>query len=208
MRPSLPIEVFAMAKQEWVAGTLFFGIAEHNLQHYEQKWLPELLKRRREAVKFLKAGQKIGMVEDSHWDWAKKMLREHRAPLGFRSCAVEVESETEGLMQVELATHRSRANKNLNLAYVDYVSIAPWNRPWPEQTPRFKAIGSILLREAIRASMDEGFRGRIGLHALPGAVTWYRDKLKMKAFGADLDYQGLHYFEFTEEQAKRFTDEK
>jgi hypothetical protein len=208
MRPSLPIEVFAVAEQEWVAGTLFFGIAEQNLEHYEQKWLPELLRRRREAVKLLKAGQKISIVEDAHWDWAKKMLREHRAPLGFRSCAVEVKGETEGLMQVELATHRSRADRNLNLAYVDYVSIAPWNRPWPEQSPRFKAIGSILLREAIRTSMDEGFRGRIGLHALPGAVTWYRDKLKMKAFGADPDYQGLHYFEFTEQQAKRFMDGK
>lgn len=208
MRPSLPIEVFAAAEQKWVAGTLFFGIAEQNLEHYEQKWLPELLKRRREAAKLRKAGHDIGVVEDAHWDWAKKMLREHRAPLGFRSCAVEVEGETEGLMQVELATHRSRAIRNLNLAYVDYISIAPWNRPWPEQPPRFRAIGSILLREAIRTSMEEGFRGRIGLHALPGAVTWYRDKLKMKSFGADPDYQGLHYFEFTEEKARRFLSEK
>ena len=197
-----------MAEQKWVAATLFFGIADHNLEHYEQKWLPELLRRRRETAKLLKAGHEIALVEDAHWDWAKKMLREHRAPLGFRSCAVEVAGETEGLMQVELATHRSRANKNLNLAYVDYISIAPWNRPWPEQPPRFRGIGSILLREAIRTSTDEGFRGRIGLHALPGAVTWYRDKLKMKAFGADPDYQGLHYFEFTEEQARRFTSEK
>ncbi|TAK90827.1 MAG: GNAT family N-acetyltransferase [Verrucomicrobia bacterium] len=208
MRPSLPVEVFAVAEQKWVAGTLFFGIAEHNLEHYEQKWLPELLKRRRETPKLLKAGHEIAAVEDAHWDWAKKMLREHRAPLGFRSCAVEVEGETEGLMQVELATHRSRANKNLNLAYVDYISIAPWNRPWPGQLKRFKGVGSILLREAIRTSMDEGFRGRIGLHSLPGALTWYRDTLRMKAFGADQDYQGLHYFEFTEEQAERFMDEK
>ncbi len=208
MRPSLPIEVFAVADRKLVAATLFFGIADHNLEHYEQKWLPELLRRRREAAKLRKAGHEIAIVEDAHWDWAKKMLREHRAPLGFRSCAVEVAGETEGLMQVELATHRSRANRNLNLAYVDYISIAPWNRPWPEQPQRFKGVGSILLREAIRTSRDEGFHGRIGLHALPGAVTWYRDKLKMKAFGADLDYQGLHYFEFTEEQAKRFIAEK
>lgn len=197
-----------MAESRPVAATLFFGIADRNLEHYEQKWLPELLRRRREAAKLRKAGHEIAVVEDAHWDWAKKMLREHRAPLGFRSCAVEVNGETEGLMQVELATHRSRANKYLNLAYVGYISIAPWNRPWPEQLQRFKGIGSILLREAIRTSMDEGFRGRIGLHALPGAVTWYRDKLKMKAFGADPDYQGLHYFEFTEEQAKRFMGEK
>ncbi len=208
MRPSLPIEVFAVAERKPVAATLFFGIADHNLEHYEQKWLPELLRRRRETVKLLKAGHDIATVEDAHWDWAKKMLREHRAPLGFRSCAVEVVGETEGLMQIELATHRSRSNRNLNLAYVDYISIAPWNRPWPGQTPRFKGVGSILLREAIRTSVDEGFRGRIGLHALPGAVTWYRDKLKMEAFGADPDYQGLHYFEFTEAAARRFVNEK
>ncbi len=198
MRPSLPIEVLAVAECKLVAGTLFFGIAEENLEHYEQQWLPELLNRRREATKLRAAGHEIAVVEDAHWDWARKMLREQRAPLGFRSCAVEVAGETQGLMQVELATHRSRANMNLNLAYVDYISIAPWNRPWPEQPPRFRGIGSILLREAVRTSMDEGFRGRIGLHALPGAVTWYRDKLKMKVFGADTGYQDLHYFEFTE----------
>jgi hypothetical protein len=208
MRPSLPIEVFAVAERKLVVGTLFFGITEQNLERYEQKWLPELLKRRREAPKLRAAGHEIAVVEDAHWDWAKKMLREHRAPLGFRSCALEVASETEGLMQVELATHRTRVNKNLNLAYVDYVSIAPWNRPWPEQQQRFKGVGSILLREAVRTSIDEGFKGRIGLHARPGAVTWYRDRLKMKAFGADLEYQGLHYFEFTEEQAKRFMTDK
>ena len=51
MRPSLPIEVFAVAEGKLVAGILFFGIVDHNLEHYEQKWLPELLKRRREAPK-------------------------------------------------------------------------------------------------------------------------------------------------------------
>lgn len=208
MRPHLPVEVFAVAERKFVAGTLFFGIAEQNLEHYEQKWLPELLRRRCEAAKLRKAGHDIAVVEDAHWDWAKKMLREHRAPLGFRSCALEVAGQTEGLMQVELATHRSRANRNLHLAYVDYISIAPWNRPWPAGPPQFRGIGSILLREAVRTSLDAGFRGRIGLHALPGAVTWYRDKLKMKAFGADPDYQGLHYFEFTEAQAKRFMAQK
>ena len=116
MRPHLPVEVLAVAERKLVAGTLFFGIGEQNLEHYEQKWLPELLRRQREAAKLRKAGHDIAVVEDAHWDWAKKMLREHRAPLGFRSCALEVADETEGLMQVELATHRSRANRNLNLA--------------------------------------------------------------------------------------------
>jgi hypothetical protein len=208
MRPSLSIELVAEGTRKPVAATLFFGIAEHNLDHYEQKWLPELLRRRRESARLRKAGHDIAVVEDAHWNWAKKMLREHRAPLAFRSCAVEVSGETEGLMQIELATHRSRANRNLNLAYVDYISIAPWNRPWPGHAPKFRGIGSILLREAVRTSIDEGFRGRIGLHALPGAVTWYRDKLMMTAFGADPDYQGLCYFEFTEEQARRFLDER
>lgn len=204
MRRSLTVEVYAVAERKLVAGTLFFGIADRNLQHYEQKWLPELQKRRRETAKLHQAGHEIATVEDAHWDWAKKRLREQRAPLGFSSYAVEVAGETEGLMQLELATHRSRARASLHLVYVDYLSIAPWNRPWPGQPPRFRGIGSILLREAIRTSRDAGFRGRIGLHALPGAVTWYRDKLQMTAFAADPDYQGLHYFEFTEAQARRF----
>lgn len=37
MRRSLPVEVFAVAERKLVTGTLFVGIADRNLQHYEQK---------------------------------------------------------------------------------------------------------------------------------------------------------------------------
>ena len=41
MRQRWPIEVFAVAERKLVAGTLFFGITGKNLEHYEQKWLPD-----------------------------------------------------------------------------------------------------------------------------------------------------------------------
>ena len=72
-----------MADGQWVAGALVSGIAERNLEHYEQKWLPELLRRRREAQKLRATRHEIAVVEDAHWDWSEKMLRERRVPLGF-----------------------------------------------------------------------------------------------------------------------------
>lgn len=44
--------------------------------------------------------------------------------------------------------------------------------------------------------------GRVGLHALPNAASWYRDKLKLTTFGQDASYHDLEHFELSEEQSE------
>jgi hypothetical protein len=52
------------------------------------------------------------------------------------------------------------------------------------------------MAEAIRMSLNCGYGGRIGLHSLPTAEPFYRDKLGMSDFGPDGNYGQLCYFEF------------
>ncbi|MNR44822.1 hypothetical protein D3C85_1636060 [compost metagenome] len=60
----------------------------------------------------------------------------------------------------------------------------------------------MLLATAISLSFGEEFAGRIGLHALPQAESWYRDVCGMTDLG--VDGTGMTYFEMTEPQARAF----
>ena len=50
----------------------------------------------------------------------------------------------------------------------------------------------------------EGFKGRIGLHALPQSEGFYASKIGMTDMGKDPGYHDLRYFEMTAEQAENF----
>ena len=45
---------------------------------------------------------------------------------------------------------------------------------------------------------------RIGLHALPGAETFYRDVIGMTDLREDTHHHGLQYFELSTAQAAKF----
>ena len=62
---------------------------------------------------------------------------------------------------------RLGADKGKPLIYIDFIEIAPWNWVIPEigQRGRFRALGSTLFRRAVKLSEEEGFHGRVGLHA-------------------------------------------
>ncbi len=83
------------------------------------------------------------------------------------------------------------------LVYLDFIETAPWNWNIPqlEQNGRYGACGMILFDRVVQRSIDEGFRGRVGLHALPQAEAFYRDKCGMTPLGHDASKQDLMYFE-------------
>ncbi len=64
----------------------------------------------------------------------------------------------------------------------------------------FHSVGTVLLRTAIQASLDKGFDGRIGLHSLPQADSFYGHQ-GMTNLGPDADYQNLCYFEISADEA-------
>lgn len=91
--------------------------------------------------------------------------------------------------------------KGQHLIYVEYLETAPWNHG---TNPKFKGVGTVLIAAAIQLSNDDGSDGRIGLHSLPQADSFYRDRCKMTDLGIDKSYSNLRYFEMTKEQSEKF----
>jgi hypothetical protein len=65
-------------------------------------------------------------------------------------------------------------------------------------------VGSRLVEVAIRRSMAEEFRGRVGLHSLPTSERFYLKTCGMTPVGRDPAKQNLLCCEFTPEQAEAF----
>src|SRR6266487_3540651 len=197
MRSCYPVRVICAETGEPVDAQICDKIIEANFQDFEKHWVPGF----RDLP--VLGELSTAVPEDEQWDWRGK-VKKTQGKLSYRHFVLECDKMTQGFMRLEL-THRSRMN-NEHLIYIDYVAVAPWNQTSRVKVPRFKTIGTILFTQAVGTSFDEQFAGRLGLHALPGAVTWYRDRLKMRSFGPDKDYHDLEYFEYDEALANQFMD--
>jgi hypothetical protein len=156
-----------------------------------------------------RAAPDVRYEEHGHWDWRKKVAS-MLSQLQYEFFAVECAGQTQGMMIVD-TTKRCRlpGQKNKHLAYVEYLESAPWNRRSVTDMPGYRGVGPVLIAATIQLSFDEGNRGRIGLHALPQADSFYRDRCKMVDMGPDESYDpryALRYFEMTERQAARFLE--
>ncbi len=179
-------------------------IGQDDIDCYESEWLP-VLQAKVEDLKrtdqYTPDGISAHNVEDAHWQWpAKAHDRAHQLEWG--SYSIRCAGRTQGLMFVNMLRRcRLAAQLNEHMVYVDLLSTAPWNRPNLAQNPVYRGVGGILMTEAILQSKDEGFVGRIGLHALPRAAEFYRTQWGMVSLGPDPHYHGLHYFEMPSERA-------
>ena len=126
--------------------------------------------------------------------------------LAYPGFSIVCDGLTQGMMIVDTVKKRCRldSQKGQHLVYVKFVETAPWNRGELFDPPRYRGIGSILIRAAVTLSEDSEFHGRIGLHSLPQANGFYANTCGMTDVGADPNYQGLRYFEMTPEQAQAF----
>ncbi len=113
---------------------------------------------------------------------------------------VECEGEPQGIMAILRMPRHSRHTGEV-VIYVDYLESAPWNLKGASAPPRFMGIGTVLIAEAVRLSLEMGLEGRVGLHSLPQAESFYKTRCRMTEFGADPAYYDLTYFEYTGQQA-------
>lgn len=132
--------------------------------------------------------------EDYHWDWVRKSSLTDSI-LSYEKYAIECEQITQGMMMIETDWHRSRIEPGKNIIYVDFVATAPWNRPSIQSPPQYRGVGSALLRFARLRSVALEYGGRVSLHALSEAETFYK-KQGMMNFGTDPDKENLVYFEW------------
>jgi len=174
---------------------LYDAVLERHLVDFEQAW---------------QAFPAPERIQHGHWDWRGK-IASITGQLGFQSFAIECGDETQGLMIVN-TIKRSRLPQQTgqHLVYVDYVQAAPWNRGGATGRVSYRGVGTVLIAAAIQRSVDEGYHGRISLHSLPQADTFYRDVCGMTDLGPDSSYSNvpLRYFEMTEDQAKVFMQQR
>jgi hypothetical protein len=129
--------------------------------------------------------------------------------LGHPGFSIVCEDITQGMMILDTTSKRCRieVQNGGHLAYVEFLETAPWNRPeLLFDPPRFRGIGTLLIRAAIELSKEHEFKGRIGLHSLPQANSFYANTCGMMDLGPDPSYENLRYFEMTPEQAEAFIE--
>lgn len=199
------IYLLDVASDQLVDAELRDAIEQPQLDDWENLWRPALNAVLIELVR--QGAQPSQWPQSWHWDWKKKMARV-QGLLAFEGFCVVAQGVTQGLMQVDLTkSAREPGQAGKSLVYIEYLEVAPWNRPELGAKPRLRGVGSALLTAAIALSAAEGFKGRIGLHSLPQADAFYR-KVGMTDLGPDPQYQDLNYFEMTAEQARAFLDEE
>jgi hypothetical protein len=166
----------------------------------EKKWSEQNPRGDRFLQKALEERRRSGNPEltepeHSHWDWRKKH-EAVRELIAYRMFGVECDEAMQGLMLVSTAGHPCRISqqKGKEQVYADFVATAPWNSPSLVGAPRFGLVGRILIATATQLSIEEGFKGRIGLHALPQAETFYAQNCGMTDLGNDIRKEGLRYF--------------
>ena len=189
-----------------VEAELHDAIEASQLVDWQTKWQPALITVLQELDR---RGVPIGQWPQSwHWDWRKKTAAV-QGLLAFRGFCVVAGGVTQGLAQVNLTKEAREAGQaGKPLVYIDYLEVAPWNRPDLGQQLHFRGVGTALLSAVVALSKEEDFRGRIGLHSLPQAEPFYQDRCGMTDLGPDAAYQGLRYFEMTPDQAQAFLKEE
>lgn len=188
-----------------VEAELRAAIEQAQLDDWRNQWRPAvragLLELQRNGV------PRSQWPQSSHWDWDRKMARV-QGLLAYRGFSIVAQGVTQGLAQVDLTKPGHEPSQvGKPLVYVNYLEVAPWNRPDLGATVRLRGVGTALLSAAVALSEDEGFKGRLGLHSLPQADAFYR-KIGMTDLGPDSAYQNLRYFEMTVEQARAFLEEE
>ena len=197
------VHLFNVERGEPEAAELWDAITERQLADWEGEWMPELFM----AIQRLNRArvERGHWPQSRHWNWRRKVeaLQGMLANPGF---SIVCDGLTQGMMIVDTATHRCRIDgqKDQHLVYVEFVENAPWNRAELFTPPRYRGVGSILIRAAVSLSEELEFHGRIGLHSLPQANGFYANTCGMTDLGTDPDREGLRYFEMTPEQARAF----
>ena len=188
-----------------IPAELWDDISDDHLNLWANSWVPEL-------IAATKRFDRKGLADDQRpqgvsWKWGDH-VRQSRSYLTYRRLAILAEGKLQGLMLANLSgTARIDSQKGKDLLYIDLVSTAPWNRKDAVNTaplPRLKKIGHVMVYAAIEISREEGLKGRIGLHSVSQAETFYRNTCKMTDLGLD-PKKNMVYFEMTEAQAKAFT---
>lgn len=160
-----PVDILRRSDAKFVKAQLLAVLEPIDLELVERAWAPA---RERLLQALLAEGvPRSDWPESLHWDWGKKAADPQLlATTGF---GIVHANEWQGAVMTKTVSNRARLPDGAGrpLVYVDYIEVAPWN--WNvdalAQRGRYKLVGTALMRGAVAQSRDEGFHGRVGLHA-------------------------------------------
>jgi hypothetical protein len=200
---SKAIELIRRADNVAVEGELMSGLTGKEVDLIERGWIQERGQLLQALLHF--SIPRADWPQTLHWDWTKK------APelklLESTGYGIVVSQQWQGAMLTKTASRAAQLEPDNGkpLVYVDYVESAPWN--WPVAALGFdgeyKGVGAVLITEAVLQSFDEGFGGRVGLHAVPQAEEFY-EGCGMTPLARDPAKENLRYFEFSRNAARKF----
>ncbi len=172
----------------------------------EDQWAPARLDIRTKLTALVVPRQ--SWPESLHWDWGRKSLRlAFGDPDDFRIMALRRQTvwEAAAVTLCKNQVGQLAPDAGRPLVYVDYLEAAPWNWTVDKvQTRKFKATGSVLLRAAVEQSYAKGWDGRVGLHALPQAASFYLNQ-GLQFVKNDPNKQNLPYYELSAAEAFKRT---
>jgi len=193
--------------EKLISATFYDDLGASQLLEAESQWKPF-----RDATiqRLLAAGKKRSeiqrLIQHIHWNWVDKAGCLLNSPLAPLQCfGIKLEERWQGLIMMNLATHRAQVEPDSGkpLVYVECLETAPWNLKDFVEEPLYGLIGPQLMEAAIRLSLAEGFRGRVGLLALPQSEKFYEKKVGM-VHVKELDSHNMKYYELTQEAAKAY----
>src|SRR4051794_38360306 len=95
-----------------VTASVFRGLDQKNFDDFEKLWRPMLKAARARAASWDDAANVD--AQDSHWEWVDKALEADRI-MGRDTFAIECDSQTQGLMLVDVAFARLQAQRGREL---------------------------------------------------------------------------------------------
>lgn len=137
-------------------------------------------------------------TEDMHWDWFIK---------SYQLTGEEYEwfflfSEDKPQGACLIYHPKNSALYEENIFYIEYIAVAPWNRDCLVRQREYKGIGSILLKAALKYSVEElGLIPGFALHSLPQAKRYY-ENLNMINI-EHMNKNTLLYFELPQSEAQK-----
>ncbi|MGX5218285.1 GNAT family N-acetyltransferase [Pseudomonas segetis] len=138
-------------------------------------------------------------MEDAHWCWLGKAF--FYTSSEYNWFFLVANGSVQGVC---LIYHpKDSVIDGRGIFYIEYVAVAPWNRPNPLAVVQFKGVGSELIKTASHYAVDHlGLQAGFCLHSLPKAIGYYTKLGMVECPQHSKD--GLMYFEMPVECAGEF----
>lgn len=135
----------------------------------------------------------LGMRDPDEMIWSTGfLLATDGSPLN--GYVITANNDIQGVIVVDKELRASRVHPSAKVSYVSYLATAPWNRDFGSRFGRYRGIGQVLVRQAIAEAVTLGTLGRVGLHSIAPACSFF-EHLGFRNLGSDRAQRGMVYFE-------------